>query len=262
MDKSEERTQQRILDLANMADRRGIITYTDFMNLNELNIFHNKVEKVSCVRWKLFGGYAKAERQLAAFIPDALYFRYDHKEKQKDDFFDFPITCLQISPLNIRFAEKLSHRDYLGAILNLGIDRSVIGDILIDQNQAYVFCMNKISDFLCDNLIRIKHTVVLCQRFSGAIQDIPIKFEKIDGTVASIRLDTLLALAWNASRSSLVSLIEEGRVFVNGKCITSNGYYIKEQDLISARGLGRFVYKGVLTQTKKGRFLVRIEKYI
>ena len=62
MDKSEERTQQRILDLANMADRRGIITYTDFMNLNELNIFHNKVEKVSCVRWKLFGGYAKAER--------------------------------------------------------------------------------------------------------------------------------------------------------------------------------------------------------
>lgn len=262
MDKSEERTQQRILDLANMADRRGIITYTDFMNLNELNIFHNKVEKVSCVRWKLFGGYAKAERQLAAFIPDALYFRYDHKEKQKDDFFDFPITCLQISPLNIRFAEKLSHRDYLGAILNLGIDRSVIGDILIDQNQAYVFCMNNISDFLCDNLIRIKHTVVLCQRFSGAIQDIPIKFEKIDGTVASIRLDTLLALAWNASRSSLVSLIEEGRVFVNGKCITSNGYHIKEQDLISARGLGRFVYKGVLTQTKKGRFLVRIEKYI
>ena len=122
--------------------------------------------------------------------------------------------------------------------------------------------MNKISDFLCDNLIRIKHTVVLCQRFSGSIQDIPIKFEKIDGTVASIRLDTLLALAWNASRSSLVSLIEEGRVFVNGKCITSNGYHIKEQDLISARGLGRFVYKGVLTQTKKGRFHVRIEEYI
>ena len=77
MDKMEERTRQRILDLANLADRRGIITYTDFMNLNELNIFHSTVGKIPFVRWKLFGGYAKAERQLAAFIPDALYFRYD-----------------------------------------------------------------------------------------------------------------------------------------------------------------------------------------
>ena len=72
MDKMEERTRQRILDLANLADRRGIITYTDFMNLNELNIFHSTVGKIPFVRWKLFGGYAKAERQLAAFIPDAL----------------------------------------------------------------------------------------------------------------------------------------------------------------------------------------------
>ena len=69
MDKMEERTRQRILDLANLADRRGIITYTDFMNLNELNIFHSTVGKIPFVRWKLFGGYAKAERQLAAFIP-------------------------------------------------------------------------------------------------------------------------------------------------------------------------------------------------
>ena len=81
MDKMEERTRQRILDLANLADRRGIITYTDFMNLNELNIFHSTVGKIPFVRWKLFGGYAKAERQLAAFIPDALYFRYDFSQK-------------------------------------------------------------------------------------------------------------------------------------------------------------------------------------
>ena len=86
--------------------------------------------------------------------------------------------------------------------------------------------------------------------------------EQIKGTVASIRLDTLLALAWNASRSSLVKRIEEGQVFVNGKCVTSNGCHVKENDLISARGLGRFQYKGILSQTKKGRFLVEIEKYI
>ena len=237
MDKMEERTRQRILDLANLADRRGIITYTDFMNLNELNIFHSTVGKIPFVRWKLFGGYAKAERQLAAFIPDALYFRYDFSQKgdSDEDAIPFPIVCLQIRPLNLKFAEKLSHRDYLGAILNLGIDRSVTGDILIDEECAYLFCMQKIADFLCDNLTRIRHTTVLCQVFEGERK---------------------------TSRSSLVGMIEDGRVFVNGKCITSNGYHVKKNDLISARGMGRFVYEGMLSQTKKGRYLVKLEKYV
>ena len=69
MDKMEERTRQRILDLANLADRRGIITYTDFMNLNELNIFHSTVGKIPFVRWKLFGGYAKSRASVGSVYP-------------------------------------------------------------------------------------------------------------------------------------------------------------------------------------------------
>ena len=97
MDKMEERTRQRILDLANLADRRGIITYTDFMNLNELNIFHSTVGKIPFVRWKLFGGYAKAERQLAAFIPDALYFRYDFSQKGDSDEDAIPVSYTHLT---------------------------------------------------------------------------------------------------------------------------------------------------------------------
>lgn len=184
------------------------------------------------------------------------------KGDSDEDAIPFPIVCLQIRPLNLKFAEKLSHRDYLGAILNLGIDRSVTGDILIDEECAYLFCMQKIADFLCDNLTRIRHTTVLCQVFEGERKEIPLRTEKIEGTVASVRLDTLLALAWKTSRSSLVGMIEDGRVFVNGKCITSNGYHVKKNDLISARGMGRFVYEGMLSQTKKGRYLVKLEKYV
>lgn len=258
MDRTEERMQQRFLDLADAADRRGIVTYTDFMNLNELNIFHNTVRNASFIKWKLFGGYAKAERQLAAFIPDALYLYGE----EFDDSCDFPIVCLKIAPLSERFAENLSHRDYLGAILNLGIDRGVIGDIRIDGVCAYVFCLEKMADFLCSSLTRVRHTSVVCTLFEGEVGEIPLHVQQIQGTVASVRLDTLLALAWKASRSSLVKLIEEGQVFVNGKCTVSNGYRVKEDDLISARGLGRFHYKGVRSQTKKGRFLVEIEIYI
>lgn len=258
MERTEEMLKQRILELASAADKKGILTFTDFLNLNEQNIFHNAVRKVSYVKWMLFGGYTKAERQLAAFIPDALYLYSENLDIEQE----FPIVCLKIEPLNKKFAEKLSHRDYLGAILNLGIDRSVTGDILVDEDGAYLFCLSKMADFLCQELVRVRHTPVQCIRYTGEPKDIPLRTEKIQGTVASIRLDTLLALAWKESRSKLVKLIEEGQVFVNGKCITSNGYHLKEQDLISARGMGRFLYLGTVTQTKKGRLLIEIEKYI
>ena len=258
MERTEEMLKQRILELAASADRKEFLTFTDFLNLNEQNIFHNTVRKVPYVKWALFGGYAKAERQLAVFIPDALYLYSENLDVEQD----FPISCLRIEPLNHKFAEKLSHRDYLGAILNLGIDRSVTGDILVDEDGACFFCLEKMADFLCQELTRVRHTPVQCTRYTGTPKDIPLRTEKIQGTVASVRLDTLLALAWKASRSSLVRLIEEGQVFVNGKCITSNGYHVKEQDFISARGMGRFQYLGTVTQTKKGRLLVEIEKYI
>ena len=82
------------------------------------------------------------------------------------------------------------------------------------------------------------------------------------GTCASVRLDSLIGLAFQTSRSSMVSFIESGLVFVNGKLITSNGYEPKEGDIISVRGKGRFIYDGVSRQTKKGRLGVRLRKYI
>ena len=256
MTKSEEQFRQRILDLAETAERRGVPTCTDFMNLNELDIFHNTIRKAPYVKWRLSGGYAKAERQLAAFIPDALYLY------GKEDAFQPPIACLKIEPLNQRFAETLSHRDYLGSILNLGIDRSVTGDILVEESHAYLFCLEKIAEFLCAELVRVRHTSVRCTRHEGDIAEIPLHTEQIQGTVASLRLDALLSLAFRESRNSMAGLIEEGLVFVNGKCITSNGYQIRDMDMISARGKGRFQYMGLLSETKKGRLLVRLERYV
>ena len=80
--------------------------------------------------------------------------------------------------------------------------------------------------------------------------------------MASVRLDKLLALAFNASRSSLTGLIEGGKVFVNGKLVTSNGYEPKEGDLVSVRGMGRFRFQGTGGQSKKGREYVTLWRYI
>ena len=118
------------------------------------------------------------------------------------------------------------------------------------------------SEFICKELTRIKHTVISCKPVPFSELDYSPKTEIIKGSVASIRLDALLALAFKTSRSSLVSLIEAGKIFVNGKMITSNGYTLKEGDIISARGYGRFRYASELSQSKKGRTFVEIEKYI
>lgn len=88
------------------------------------------------------------------------------------------------------------------------------------------------------------------------------RYEELKGTVSSIRLDSVLALAYPVSRSKITPQIEAGNVFVNGKLITSNGYRLKDGDIISVRKTGRISYQGILSETKKGRYMVSVRKYI
>lgn len=251
MDKAEELLQRRLMDLSERAVQKGIVTFSDFLNLHELNILHNSSQKFSGIQWKTFGGYELAERQIAAFIPDALYYDWE-----------YPIACLRITPLNERFSDSLSHRDYLGAVLNLGIDRSKLGDILVEEKCAYLFCTEKMSDYIITELSRIKHTSTLCSRVAEPRGEITLRTETISGTVASVRLDSVMSVAFRTSRSSLVKLIEGGKVFINGRLAVSNGYNLKENDIISVRGLGKLRYTGTRSQSKKGRLYIEVEKYI
>ena len=258
MDKEEELLRKRFLELSNQAFQRGIVMYTDFLNLNELNILHTTPKNLWAVPFRTFGGYAFAERQMAAFLPDAFYLYTDEDEILEK----YPMSVIQISPLNGKFAEDLGHRDYLGALLNLGIERSKLGDILIQEKMAYLFACDGMVDFICNELTRVRHTTVQAVRIEREEFDYEPRYEEIRGTVASVRLDSLLSLAWNSSRSKMAPLIEEARVYVNGKLITSNGYHVRENDIISVRGMGRFRYMGMISETKKGRCYVLVYKYI
>ena len=242
---------KRIRELANLSYQRDIVTFSDFLNLNEQNMVSSLKRQFPQIVMETFGGYENAERQMVAFHPDALAFTWE-----------YPIDCLKIEPKAIKFSESLTHRDYLGALLNLGIERSVIGDIVVQEKAAWFFCQNKMTDFFLDNLCRVRHTNILITKVDDPDKLPRPKLEAINGTCASVRLDSLISLAFKASRSSMVSYIEGGQVFVNGKLITSNGYEPKEVDIISVRGKGRFIFDGMSHQTKKGRCGVRILRYI
>ena len=251
MTREEQQLEKHFRDLARTAYQRGIAVFSDFLNLNELNIFQSLRGEFSYLETETFGGYELAERQIAVFHPEAPVF-----------YADYPVKCLKITPLNAKFAEDLNHRDYLGAVLNLGIDRACLGDILVEEDAAYLFCLERMADFIRDNLIRIRHTSVYVEQVEAENFHYEPKYKEVSGTVASVRLDKLLALAFNASRSSLTGLIEGGKVFVNGKLVTSNGYEPKEGDLISVRGMGRFRFRETGGQSKKGREYVILWRYI
>ena len=251
MQKEEQLLQKRFTELSKIAFQRNIVMYSDFLNMNELNILHTLPNDLLFSKYESFGGYDLAERQMVAFLPDALY--YD---------IVYPFQVCKIAALNAKYAENLSHRDYLGAILNLGIDRSKIGDILVMENEAIIFVQESMAEFICNELTRIRHTTVLTTMIDSQDFHYEPKQEEITGTVASVRLDSLLSLAFSSSRSKLVGLIEGGKVFVNGKLITTNSYQMKEDDIVSVRGMGKFKYIKTLSMTKKNRAFIQINKYI
>lgn len=152
----QELCRKRLLDLSRQADRKGIVLFSDFLNLNEQNIFHS-LQKELYTTAELSGGYEQAERQMVAFIPDALCYEWS-----------YPFVCIHAVPQYPKYAEKLTHRDVLGALMHLGLDRSKIGDIVVLENDIYIFCSETISDFIMDQFTQIRHTMIR----SSVIEDV------------------------------------------------------------------------------------------
>ena len=197
MNKEESMLQKRLIELSRMAYNRGIVTFSDFLNLNELNILHTTPKNMFLSQYKTYGGYDLSERQMAAFLPDALYYDYE-----------YPVRIIEIRPLNKRFAEELTHRDYLGAVMNLGIERCKLGDIIVEEGRALLFVKEEMAEYIAEHLTQIRHTSVATTFTAEFNSDYEPDYEELKGTVPSIRLDTVLSIAYPLSRSKLTALIE------------------------------------------------------
>lgn len=257
MNKEDSITAGRIRELAERCYHRDIPVYSDFLNLNEQSAAWQLLIQLPPVSVKAIGGFdiygneiSMCERKMLCFLP---------KDREADC--RPPIELLGITPASRRFAEVLSHRDFLGALLNLGLERRMIGDIFVTEEKGYCFCHQKISAFICDNLTRIKHTTVLAAPDIMQVEA-AVRTVSVSGTLSSVRLDSMLSLCFNISRSAVLPLIEEGRTFVNGKMITRSSYHPKPEDIISVRGMGKFKFTGCTGVSKKGRTVIRLEKYV
>ncbi len=260
IEKEELIIKKRLVESAQLAFQKEIVVYTDFLGLAEQNLFYSSLRDFPAVSYSCYGGTYSAERFCIAF--DGRNAVSALKQTDVEEYYLFPIVCINITPSSLKYGEVLTHRDYLGALLHLGITRSKIGDIYIKEKNAYVFCTDSIAGFICKELCTVKHTLVHCEIVTPKEEILRPELKEMTGTVASLRLDAFLSIAFQGSRSSLSAFIEEARTYVNGRLITKAGTQLEDGDIVSVRGMGRFAVKEIKNTTKKGRIVVTINKYI
>ena len=252
MNQKEELIRKRIIDLASKSFQNNMFTFTNFLSESELSDFHQMKDKLNVSVYQIFGGYELAERAMIRFgsIEELGY-----EEK-------FPIACIKIEPLIEKFADSFSHRDFLGAVMNLGIERDQIGDIVIEGKSAYLFTIEKMSSFICQNLDQVKHTHMKCAIVEEVLTSNGRQTKLEEVSVSSERIDAVVAKIYHISRNESINLFRTQKVFINGKTIENNSYLLREEDNISVRGFGKFIYKKVVYISKKGKLNIQIERFI
>ncbi|MBR1930642.1 MAG: hypothetical protein IJ833_04070 [Lachnospiraceae bacterium] len=250
-DKEIVQLKNRLHDLADKSYRQNMFTFTGFLGLAEQDAFWQIEKEVRSVGYTLYGGREEAERKMIRF----------GKAEELGYEVEFPLTCIHIRPLNAKFADVLSHRDFLGALMNLGIERSTIGDILVGDGEAYLFCLESIAEFICDNLEQIKHTHVSCS-IAERIEEIPQEEPEVQTVqAASMRVDAVIAKVYGKSRSDCLEFFRTGKVFVNGRLCENNARLLKASEVVNVRGFGKFVLRGDAKETRKGKLAIEVAVY-
>jgi len=238
-----------IKDLSLRAEKSGRFTFTEFLSPDEQSAVISMKKDIG--RFTFFGGADMTERNMARFgDPEELGWEQD-----------FPIKIIRVSPVNDKFSDELTHRDFLGAVMNLGIERCEVGDISVKNNSAFIFVTDKMAEYISDNLSKVKHTNVQCECVDGVPDGELYTLEEKKVIVSSMRADCLVSAVFNISRGNAQKLFEAQKVFINGASALSGAKEILENDRISVRGYGKFVTLGIEGTTKKGRAVVNIGVY-
>ena len=238
-----------ISDLAELSRRSGVPRFSRFLNERERSVAAaaaraNNADPI------FYGGYDGAARTLCGFFEGTYA-----EELPKEEL--FPLCAVTFS---FRKSEMLSHRDFLGAILGLGLERSAVGDILVAEDHAVAFCTDAAKPLLMD-ISKVGRSGVTAAE--GIIGELPKpQFIKLDRTVSSLRLDCIVGACANISRERSASLVRSGQVSTDHSVCLNLSAAVKESTIVSIKGFGRFKLSKIVGETKKGRVRVIIEKYV
>lgn len=257
------KNQEEKLLLANILDKlefsttRNKIENTNFLNLYEQDLVDKIFKKMKFKNYYFFGGIEEAERKILIIYPEKLTEQIVRKNHSKI------MSVIKIK-LPIELADEYNHRNYLGAIIKLGIEREMVGDISVKSRSAEIIIKNEVQDFLLQNLsslTRFSSAEILAEDINE-LDEIELKKIEIKEVVTSLRLDNIVASLARTSRNKAMEILEQERVFLNFRVETKPSKQVTVGDSITIRGKGKFEFKEIVGNTRKGKYAIKIEKYV
>ena len=242
----------RVLDKAEQAENRNIPAATDFLSPQQraqaLDLL--RLAGIPETAYVLQGGYEGAERQILLFLPDWL----------EPENAESPIRCLRAE---YRAEEDLTHRDFLGSLMGMGIVREKVGDILVAPGSADLLVLDSVAEFLLQNWASAGRAKLRLAAIGAENLHIPAVSRKEDrDTVSSLRLDAVAASGFRLARGKAAALIESGKVQLNWRECVKPDKLLEAGDVVSARGFGKFELSEVGGLTRKGRISIVLQIYV
>ena len=217
--------------------------FLSFMSERKQAIASAYLKQIYFDNYLFCGGYDNCERKMLGIF-------YDDTDKSL-----FPISAIEFK---FRACDNLTHRNFLGALMSLGIERETVGDILIEDGRCVTFVKSEMKDYIVSQISKIGNVgVKVCD---ANLQKLPQGrgFEEKFYTVSSLRLDNIVAAVANYSREKTRTVILSGNVCVNYFEENNVSRNLKEKDVFSVRGIGKFVLNCVLGFSKKGRLKISV----
>ena len=247
----------QVLDKIKFSQTRQKIEYTDFLDMYQISCVESFLKKNNYKNYIFYGGFDNAERKALIIYPE----KYNMEMLEKN--YNKILSIVRIE-LPEEMNGKYAHRNYLGGIVKLGLKREKVGDILVFNNGADIITFVDFANTLkteLGSLTRFQNSKIIVDEISK-ISKQEIKIEEVKIIVPSLRLDNIVSDLAKTSRSKAVQIMEAQRVFVNGKNEIKASKQIKQNDIITIRGKGRFIIKEFTGTTRSGRTVILVEKYI
>lgn len=239
----------RITDMIDQSQSKYMQRFSFFLDERQCSLSQDILNSLKIDNFRLYGGYSSSKRNVLCIFPDFL--------ECSDE--DFPITPIEFK---YRKSDLLMHKDFLGALMSQQIKREVLGDIIVGEGSSIVFIYNTAVDMILNDVNKIGRVGVNLSIYKDKDIKREDSFEDIVGTVSSLRLDSMVSLSIRQSREKSALIIKSIGVDVNYKKTYSQDFILKEGDIFSVKGHGKFVLYNIGGLTKKERHFVTVRKYI
>lgn len=236
-----------IADMMDICGKSYCPKFSSFLDERQAALARSALNERGFRRYGFYGGYENASRKVLGVFPE-----YCEDE-------EYPVSAITF---RYRENDRLSHRDFLGAFMSRQIKREMLGDIIVGKGSTTAFVYSTVKDVLLSEITKIGSVGVKSEEDDAPDLKSEQAFTEKNGSVSSMRLDSVLALAAGVSRGKAADMIKGGGVTVNYRTVESASCSLDSGDVFSARGFGKFILFSVNGKTKKDRYHITVKKYI